>query len=144
MSAHITTSWESRIRARLCAWRLDQALAQGAPPDSDPALSLRAHRLIGPVVRRGLAAELRALPRKAADACHPRDPRVPICRHAVLAAAELINELADQLAAYEAVDARGVAQVMVLMRDGQSPLFGPARADELGERIHDALEALEL
>jgi hypothetical protein len=44
-----------RLRARLCAWQLDRALARGEPPDSTVALSLRAHRLIGPSIRHMLA-----------------------------------------------------------------------------------------
>ena len=132
-----------RISARLHSWRLDHTLALGEQPDSSAALFLRAHRLIGPRCRRELAHEIRALPANARRANHPFDPHVPLRRREILDAAELLEELADRLEAPEPVDARGVAQVRVLLRDGESPLFNPGRANQLAEAFEAALEALE-
>lgn len=132
-----------RLRARLFAWQLDRALARGAPPDSTAVLSLRAHRLIGPGSRRAVARELRALPRQAAQPKSRLDPGVPICRRQVLQAAEILAELADRLANWEPVDALGVAQLRVLLRDGCSPLFDPNPAHRLERALRAASDALE-
>jgi hypothetical protein len=132
-----------RIWGWLHSWRLDHALARGEAPDSSAALFLRAHRLIGPKFRRALAAEIRALPAAALRARHPFDPRVPVRRQQVLESLELLEKLADRLEAPEPVDARGVAQVRVLLRDGESPLFDPDRGVEFAEAFEAALEALE-
>jgi hypothetical protein len=129
--------------AKLGSWRLDHALARGTAPDSSAALSLRAHKLIGPRFRCGLAAQLRALPAIAQCPPHPFDSRVPIRARAVLDSLELLEELADRLAAPEPVDPRGVARVQVLLRDGESPLFNPNLAREFRESFEAALEALE-
>jgi hypothetical protein len=132
-----------RLRARVCSSRLDRALANGAPPDASADLSLHAHRLIGPRIRRELARELRALPREAARSRHPMNPQVPICRREVLEAGDLLEQLADRLADADPVDPCGVAQVLVLLRDGDSPLFHPSRARELERTVEAALSALE-
>lgn len=132
-----------RLRARLHAWQLDRALARGAPPDSTVALSLRAHRLIGPGVRHAMARELRALPHQAARAQNRLAPGVPICRRQVLQAAGVLALLADRLADSEPVEALGVAQLRVLLRDASSPLFDPNRARELEPELHAALDALD-
>jgi hypothetical protein len=58
-------------------------------------------------------------------------------------ALELLNDLADRLEAPEPVDARGVAQVLMILRDAESPLFRPGRAGRLAEAIEAALDALE-
>ena len=135
------------LRDRLCACvrsgSLDYALARGVSPDSSAALSLRAHRLIGPRVREPLARELAALVKEASGPRYLRDPRVPICRGAVINAAEMLGEVADRLVAPAPVDARGVAQLVILLRDGTSPLFNPARAERLEVAFSSALEALE-
>lgn len=132
-----------RIWVWLRSWHIDYALAHGAAPDSSAALSVRAHRLIGPRCRRGLVRELRGLPASALRAQHPFDPHVRPCRREVAAALEVLGDLADRLDAPEPVHARGVAEVLMILRDGESPLFKPVRAGRLAEACEEALEALE-
>jgi hypothetical protein len=138
-----TVRARDRLRARLWAWQLDRALAGGARPDSNAALSLHAHRLIGQKVRRRLACELRDL---CGDAFRPRnrlDPSVPICRRGVLGARGLLEELADRLEGPGPVDACGVARVRALLRNADSPLFDPGAADEFVRTLQTTLGALE-
>jgi hypothetical protein len=132
-----------RLRTRFCASQLDRALAGGASPDSSVALSLHAHTLIGPRVRRELASELRALPGEAARPRSRLDARVPICSRGVLSAVVLLELLADRLAGPEPVEARGVAQVRALLKGADSPLFDPSAALEFGQALQRTIDALE-
>lgn len=132
-----------RIGARLAAWQLDHALARGASPDSSVALSLHAHRLLGPAARRALARALRDLPQDAAQPRSRLNSAVPICWRQVLEAGATLNRLADRLDGREPVEALGVATLRVLLRDGCSPLFDPRRAQELELTLHRALDALQ-
>jgi hypothetical protein len=138
----------SRARERLCvrlgARQLDVALANGVSPDSSPALSLHAHALISATTRRELSRAIRNLLRAAERPHQPCDPRVPICRRKVLQAKNALEELADYLLADGPVDARGVAQVRLLLRDGSGPLFTRPQADDLRHSLRAAFEALEL
>src|SRR5690348_8022409 len=63
----------ARVSARLRFATLDEALASGTEPESRPALTLRAGRLIAPRTRRRLARSLRRM----VDAA-----RRPALRHA--------------------------------------------------------------
>jgi hypothetical protein len=71
------------------------------------------------------------------------DPHVPLRRREVVAALALLKDLADRREAPEPVDGRGVAQVLMILRDGESPLFKPGRAGRLAEAFEAALDALE-
>jgi hypothetical protein len=132
-----------RLRACLSASKLDRALARGASPDSSPALSLRANRLIGRNVRRRLARALRGLSRRAARPPSRLDAGVPICRKGVLQAVGLLEELAGRLEGQEPVDARAVAQVRALLTNADSPLFDPSGVDEFVRAVKTTLAALE-
>ncbi len=132
-----------RMLARVCAWRLDDALARGVAPDSSAALLLRAHRLIGPAARADLARSIRSLIDDAGRPCHPLNPGVPINCAAVSKASATMIQVADRLVCGRAVDARGVAQVRRLVQDGASPVFNAASEHDLGQLFDDALEALE-
>ena len=119
----------TRLAARLRFASLDEALADGAEPESRPALALRAQRLISPRMRRQLASSLRwyadqARRRRAQSrATFPAAAPPP---HAsglhVAGAADELLKLADLLEGSEPVDARGVALACVLLTDGGSPL----------------------
>jgi hypothetical protein len=124
-------------------WNLDMAIAGGACPDSAAALSLRANRLISRPTRLRLSRAIRRLTR---DAQHP--PRrihesVPICWRKVARSTSTLAELADHLSSPYPVEARGVAQVQLLLRSGSSPLYSRPHADDLEEALETAIEALE-
>jgi hypothetical protein len=131
-----------RIRARLCPWRLDQELARGALPDTRGDLSLRAQRLINLRTRQQLALEISSVMGEALNPTHRRHGSVRCCRDAVIGAASLFGDLVDQLMEPGPVDARGVAQVRLLLRDGCGPLYNHQRADRLKPALMTALAAL--
>ncbi|MEO6859515.1 MAG: hypothetical protein ABI323_13170 [Solirubrobacteraceae bacterium] len=133
----------TRLWTHLHASRLDQALAAGASPDSSAPLSLRARDLIGAPARRDLARSVRG---RVDDARRPFDPRssgVPVCRRKVLASRETLWELADRLTSGEPVEARGVAQVRLLLIAGDGPLYHRPGAADLEPAVQAALAALE-
>lgn len=138
-----TVRTRDRLRARLSTCKLDRALARGASPDSSPALSLRANRLIGRKLRRRLAQELRELPAHAARPLHRLDAGVPICRRGVLQGVGLLEELAMRLEGREPVDARGVAQVRALLTNADSPLFNPSGVEAFVRALRKTLDSLE-
>ena len=134
----------TRLWAHVRATSLDRALATGASPDSTAALSLRAEQLIRAGTRRKLARLLRRLITEATRRRVPRAPRVPLCRRKILASRELLRELAERLASQEPVDARGVAQLRLLLIGVVGPLYDDPGADDLEPVLQAALEALDL
>jgi hypothetical protein len=132
-----------RLVARLDAWRLDRALADGASPDQSATLSLRAGRLIGYDARHDLAQEVRGILRAAERPRHPFDPGVRVCVREVLRARELLKALADQLDGCGPVDSGGVARVRLLLRDGGGPLYNEPLAADLERSLRGAIDALE-
>jgi hypothetical protein len=51
--------------------------------------------------------------------------------------------VAERLVGSAPVDARGVAQLHGILRDGSSPLYSPTRAGDLEQALGQALDALE-
>lgn len=132
-----------RVLTRIRAASLDAAIANGASPDSTAPLSLRANRLISRGARQRLARSIRRL---LLDSRRP--PRrihesVPICWYKVIRSRPLLEELAHRLMSPGPVDARGVAQLELLLTEGTSPLFGYTKDDDLRPALEAALEALE-
>jgi hypothetical protein len=129
-----------RLRSRLRAWRLDQELARGADPLSDPALELRARRLLSPESRARIADTLEEV---VSDACNPLRPgaQVPLRGAGVNARPEL-QALAAAVRAHDDCEARGVALARLLIVDGASPLYGPGSEPELVAAAGDAYRAL--
>lgn len=128
---------------RFRAWNLDTAIAGGACPDSAAALSLRANRLISPATRLRLSRAIRRLAREAEDPPRRIHESVPICWRKVARSASTLAELADYLSGPHPVEARGVAQVQLLLRSGSSPIYSRPHADDLEEALQAAIEALE-
>jgi hypothetical protein len=134
--------WE-RLRARIRSWDLDNALARGACPDSRAVLSLRANKLISASTRSRLAREVRRLIRQAERPPHRWSEAAPICWNKVRRAEPVLAEVADHLAGPDPLDAMGIAQVLLLLRDGAGPVFSRPYADDLKPALVTAIEALE-
>jgi hypothetical protein len=130
----------ARVSARLRAAALDRALASGAVPESDVALALHARRLISPTLRRRLAHALRGMVEtsRRPSRLPGRWPGPRVAR----AGSDLLA-LAERLERREAVDARGVALVRVLLRDGGGPLHSYRDTHGLAQAAREAAAALE-
>lgn len=145
--AGLVTLRPARMRdhfvARLCAWRLDRALAGGASPDAGAALSLRASRLIGARMRRALAAEIREVVADGSRQIHPLDRGIHVCVPQVAYSIPELVALAERLAGHGPVDAAGVARVRVLLRDGSGPLYNDLVAERLPASLRAASDAID-
>ncbi len=133
-----------RLRARVCALRLDRALAAGASPDSGVLLSLRARELMSMRNRRSLACALRRILSEADEPLPPVGSALPLARRDIRRHRRLIHELADVLDRTGPVELRGLAAVEVLLKDGAGPLYNVDRFDALGPRLRALLEILSV
>ncbi len=136
------TRARERVRVRLWSWGLDVALARGTPADARGDLSLRAHRLISLRTRQRLALEIRRVLRDAARPRHSFERRLHPAAAEVMDAAPLLYDLADELSHPGPVDAQGVAQVRLLLRDGTGPLYDEPWPGYLEHCLTRALNAL--
>lgn len=134
----------ARVRARVCVRQIDRALAAGASPDSSAGLSVRAHDLIGVRARCMLAQAIRRLVNDAVDPLRPLSFTVPICRSKVSRSRRTLEELADRLLGDKPLDARGLAQLRLLLTDGAGPLYGHPGANDLEPALERAMAALEV
>jgi hypothetical protein len=132
------------VRARVRAHQADRALAAGISPDSSAHLSVRAHDLIGCPTRAELARAIRRLLNDVHHRVRPRHFSVPICRAKVWRSHDTLQGLADRLLADEPLDARGLAQIRLLLSDGAGPLYARPRADDLEPALQCAIAALEM
>jgi hypothetical protein len=134
----------TRLLTHLHSRQLDRALALGASPDSSAALSLRAQTLIGAGYRARLVRFLRRLIEDAQRPLSRLDPSAPICRRKVLRSRQTLEELADRLSSGGPVDARGVAQLGLLLGDSDGPVYDHPAADDLEPALQEAMRALEI
>ncbi len=134
----------ARVRARMWALHADRALAAGISPDSSARLSLRAHELIGCPTRAELARAIRRLLNDANHRVRPRSFSVPICRAKVWRSRDTLQALADRLLGDGPLDARGLAQIRLLLSDGAGPLYARPRANDLEPALARAIAALEV
>ena len=121
-----------RALARLCAGRLDRALAAGAASEATAALALRARRLTALPHRRSIAQAYRRVVREARAGERRSHVRITACRSRVIAAGDELSLLADALARPGPVAAQGAAQAFLLLTDGTGPLYD--RKSELSLR----------
>jgi hypothetical protein len=119
-----------RLYVALFRIKLDRALAHGQDPVSRRALAVRAGQLAS---ARGRARVVTALERASAVA--PDATVIRLNRSALL-------DLVDRLRAPDPVAAAGIARILVLLRDGSSPLYLPARPDLLAAELDHVQRAL--
>lgn len=131
----------ARLLVRGRSFALDRALSHGVSPDSSVALSLRAHALISLRHRLALASQLRRLAGAAGRSRLGFDPAVPVPSH-VSDALDLIDQVAEALEGTEPVDARGVAQLEILLHDGGGPLFDAHAGFALRRALENVLAGL--
>jgi hypothetical protein len=128
-------------------WSLDQRLAEGAYPERDAALGLRARQLTSPKLRRRLADSLTRAVRRV-SVPNVFSPAAPLDRRAVAQVRPQLVELADRLQdSTRPVEPRGVAMIKELLADGTSPLYSPRwdqdrSENELSQRLSAAARAL--
>lgn len=132
-----------RARARLCSRTLDRALADGAPPESDAALALRARRLTALRNRRSLASTFELVARPARQGARPSYIRITPGRSRVDAARDELKRLAEALSEPGPVAPRGVAQATILLTDGTGALYDRSSPETLRAHAVSATENLQ-
>ena len=146
-SGELLVTRRARVRERIAArWRtrcLDAQLARGVAPEAGAALALRAHELGEPRIRRALAHGVQRVLDEARYPHRPSRSRVHPCKAEVMAAADVLDELARRLRAPGLLAARGLASVHLLLTDVRSPLYLRGAAGELRVTVSRAFEALE-
>jgi hypothetical protein len=134
----------ARLSARLRSRQLDEALAQGTPPETAAPLALRARQLTTLSRRRAIADGLRrAIHYTSRGVPAPRALISPGRTQVIDASDELIR-LADALASPGPVAARGVAQAWILLTDGTGPLYNANSTANLREGAASAADNLRL
>jgi hypothetical protein len=134
----------TRLLIHLRSRQLDRELAAGACPDSSALLSLRARELISRKTRNRLAREILSIIKQARNPACVRalNTQICLCRRKVQHAALTLEELAAWLCSDHPVDARGLAQLRLLLIDGAGPLYHHPEADDLQPALAAAIEAL--
>jgi hypothetical protein len=123
---------------------LTRALAQGADPQSSPALARRAAQLVTTRNRRGLARSLRRVVADAHDPQVGRARTIIIRRGPVLEAESLISAVAARLAGPETIRAQGIAQVERILTNAEiSPLYNRSEPGALRGVLAAALAAMD-
>jgi hypothetical protein len=120
------------VLARLRGHSLDCRLAAGDAPESSRLLAVRAVQITEPPARRRLARNWAELAGRACTPQLPLDPRVPVARRQVAAAAAEIDQLTELLRSDCPVAGQGVAMARVLLTSASSPVY----------RIHSGGDAL--
>ena len=137
-------TWRQRLQARLLGDRLDRELASGVRPETDPVLMLRAARISSPRSRRELASLVRRL---LDSALETRDTRFAaqsmVLLPRVRKARREFEELLECLEAPAPLPARGMAAVMLLLRDGSGPLYRAESRQSLARMVRDITGQLD-
>lgn len=128
-----------RLLARMLAWRLDARLARGVPAETSRVLAARASWLTSPEHRSELADGWDLVLERARGTSALLDPRVPVDRAAVLAAASQIGALASVLRSAVPVGAGEIARVQALLTDGAGPVYVGGALRSLVETLVDDL-----
>ena len=130
-------TWRQRLQARLLGDRLDRELASGVRPETDPVLMLRAARISSPRSRR----ELASLALETRDTRFAAQSMVLLPR--VRKARREFEELLERLEAPAPLPARGMAAVMLLLRDGSGPLYRAESRQSLARMVRDITGQLD-
>ena len=122
---------------------LDQRLAAGGDPRSDPALQLRAAQLCRVRTRRVIAARLRGMIDAARNGSDGPLGVGRVARSEILAESDALTDLAVRLVATRPVNPMGVALAKVLVSDVDSPLRVGAEPGTLHAVVRLATAALD-
>lgn len=131
------------MRAQMSQSRLDQELASGVRPDTDPLLRERARQLLSRDSRLKMASGL-------GQALHQGErhalitPQVPVRSRAVQDAAPILEMVASRLRGSLPIGPQGAAKTKILLTDGSGPLYNPNSESDLKAAAGRALAALDV
>jgi hypothetical protein len=140
--ARSASLWD-RIVTSTRSFALDTALAAGVAPEATVRLALRAERLTEMAERHQVARGIRSILARVDQPRVAGRPAVVVCHDRVHEAADEFERLADRLESPAPVLARGVAETIVLLHDGRSPLYRRSSREDLRTRVRQAIHALD-
>jgi hypothetical protein len=111
----------SRLRTLGRRAHLDAALAEGADPEQDPLLELRAQELTSDATRRAISRTIHNLLDAAEEPWHGSRP--PLQADDVLAAREELVSLAERLVGPNPISPQAAALAARLVWDCASPIY---------------------
>ena len=114
------------LRLRVNRGPLDAALAEGAQPDRDSRIAVRARALSSPQARRRLATmigDLLDAAEERPDTFSPRGSQPPLERESIRVARPELQELAARLAAPHPMPVQAIALTALLVWDAASPMY---------------------
>jgi hypothetical protein len=123
--------------AQLQSHKLDAQLAAGTAPESTDLLFAHARHIARPRSCAVLASSLRRI---VVDPQRPRtrSNRVPVARDEVSSARREMVALADRLQRPGPIQARGVAQIRLLLGEGSGPIYRRDSGRNLLFELRDA------
>ena len=105
---------------------LDARLAAGEDPEATPELALRAQQLSDLTTRRSIGRAVLAR-LESTEVRWSLTSAVPVSREVLEESRPVLEQLAVALSSPEPARPEGVAQVLVLLRDGAGPLYANER-----------------
>jgi hypothetical protein len=138
--------WRWGIASSRASW-LDALIANGREATAPELCEVRARQLVKVGRRVALTGQIEACVEVAeTDLCRSRRPAsvwlVDLRAAEVRAAAAELVDLAGTLRSAEPAEPRGVAMVMLLVRDGESPLYVAHGPDDIVNAVNAARVAL--
>jgi hypothetical protein len=140
IDVYLVPAW-LRLSARLFASSLDERLAVGVHPATNPLLAVRCQQIVAAQYRGDLAESWLRLLIEARMPYNPLSLAVPLVRSAVLAAQDQIHSLAEALVS-SLPTVRGVAMSVAMLRDGAGPLFNPNSEINLTHAVEEIIAQL--
>lgn len=132
-----------RMQVRWSRWSLDEQLAEGVDPGSDPALLLRARQLRSEKHRRRLASWIeRLVDESDSQPTAGLTSRAPVVREKVAEARDSLLFVARVLRDEEHVRPRGIAMVERLLTDGGSTLYRDGVRGAVALQVRTMLDCL--
>lgn len=126
------------LQVRWASAALDRRLAEGADPDTDALLHLRAGRVLKSAFRAELAAGLERVVATVEKPKAPLSAVVPVRRGPVRGARRDLMALAGELRRTPAPLPRGVAMAELLLLDPRSPLYTAGSSEEVQRAAREA------
>lgn len=142
LAARYNRGW-ARLVSRSFASSLDRQLAEGRSPESNLLLAARAHALVAPSTRRGLAQGWQNLLKQARRSPTMRSPRVRLNCESITACEPEIQQMIDALLNPLPIPARGVATASWLLCNGAGPIYNRHSPAELSVPLREAIKHLD-
>lgn len=131
------------MNTQLSQSRLDEELAAGVRPDTDPLLRERTRNLVSRESRLEMADGLDRILDLAGRRPVPHTALAPVRTEAVRRAAPTLEMLARRLRDSLPIGPQGAAKTRILLTDSRGPLYNPARERDLTRAARRALAGFD-